>query len=62
MIDVALRMMLAARKAGLDRILHQTWKRPRRGRATVVFGEPMSLTGNDYAALSRQVEAAVGSL
>jgi long-chain acyl-CoA synthetase len=44
---------------GLDRVLHHTWKAPSRGPARVAFGPPMSLTGNDYAALAAQVEAAV---
>jgi long-chain acyl-CoA synthetase len=54
--------VVPVRLSGLDRILHHTWTRPRRGRATVVFGEPMSLTGNDYAELAAQVEAAVRHL
>jgi long-chain acyl-CoA synthetase len=44
---------------GLDRILHQKWKFPKRGRARVAFGAPMFLTGTDYAALARDVEEAV---
>jgi long-chain acyl-CoA synthetase len=47
---------------GLDRILHQSWKFPQRGRATVTFGAPMSLKGNDYAALAAELEAAVRAL
>ena len=58
--------MIAARLAipvvpvrldGLERILHHSWKFPRRGRARVTFGPAMSLTGNDYAALAAQIEA-----
>jgi long-chain acyl-CoA synthetase len=44
---------------GLDRILHSTWKFPRRGRATVTFGPAISLKGLDYAALAAEVEAGV---
>jgi len=47
---------------GLDRILHHTWKFPHRGRARILFGAPMSLKGNDYAALAGEVEEAVKGL
>jgi long-chain acyl-CoA synthetase len=47
---------------GLDRILHQTWRFPRRGHARVTFGPPMLLKDNDYAAVAAQVEAAVRAL
>ena len=47
---------------GLDRILHHTWKFPQRGRARILFGPPMLLKGNDYAALAGEVEAAVRGL
>jgi long-chain acyl-CoA synthetase len=47
---------------GLDRVLHHTRKAPTRGPARVTFGAPMSLRGNDYAALAAQVEAAVREL
>jgi long-chain acyl-CoA synthetase len=54
--------VVPVRLDGLDRILHQSWKFPRRGWATVTFGAPMSLKGNDYAALASEVEAAVRGL
>jgi long-chain acyl-CoA synthetase len=54
--------VVPVRLEGLDRILHQKWKFPVRGDARVVFGRPMSLTGNDYQALAAEVEAAVRSL
>ncbi|HSC30016.1 MAG TPA: lysophospholipid acyltransferase family protein, partial [Vicinamibacterales bacterium] len=54
--------VVPVRLDGLDRILHQTWKFPARGVARVAFGAPMSLKGNDYVALSRQVEEAVRGL
>ncbi len=54
--------VVPVRIEGLDRILHHTWKVPRRGAATVVFGAPMSLKGNDYAALAARVEEAVRGL
>jgi long-chain acyl-CoA synthetase len=54
--------VVPVRLDGLDRILHQRWTLPRRGRARVAFGPPMSLSGSDYAALAREVEAAVRRL
>jgi long-chain acyl-CoA synthetase len=54
--------VVPVRIEGLDRILHHTWKFPVRGRASVAFGPAMSLKGNDYAALARQVEEAVRQL
>ena len=47
---------------GLDRILHQKWKFPKRGKARVAFGNPLWLEGTDYADLARQVEEAVRRL
>jgi long-chain acyl-CoA synthetase len=54
--------VVPVRLEGLDRILHHTWKFPRRGRGRVLFGAPMLLTGNDYAANAAQVERAVRQL
>jgi long-chain acyl-CoA synthetase len=54
--------VVPVRLEGLDRILHHTWKWPARGVASVAFGEPMLLKGNDYAALTAQVESAVKQL
>jgi long-chain acyl-CoA synthetase len=51
--------VVPVRLKGLDRILHHTWKFPRRGPAVVAFGRPLVLEGGDYAALTRQVEDAV---
>ena len=53
--------VVPVRLEGLDRILHQSWKFPQRGRARVTFGAPMSLKGNDYAAMAARVEAAVNA-
>jgi 1-acyl-sn-glycerol-3-phosphate acyltransferase len=47
---------------GLDRILHQTWKFPQRGRARVAFGPALRLEGSDYSALAARIEAAVRAL
>ena len=54
--------VVPVRLDGLDRILHQKWKVPRRGRGRVAFGAPMRLSGGDYAALAREVENAVRRL
>ena len=54
--------VVPVRIEGLDRILHHTWKFPHRGRARVLFGAPMLLKGNDYAALAGEVEGAVRGL
>ena len=47
---------------GLDKVLHHTWKWPKRGQARVAFGAPMQLSGEDYEANARAVEAAVRAL
>jgi long-chain acyl-CoA synthetase len=54
--------VVPVRLEGLDRILHMSWKFPSRGTARVAFGPPISLTGNDYAVLAAEVEAAVKRL
>jgi long-chain acyl-CoA synthetase len=54
--------VVPVRLDGLDRILHHTWKFPKRGVARVTFGAPMSLKANDYAANAALVEAAVRAL
>ena len=54
--------VVPVRLDGLDRILHQTWKFPSRGRARVAFGRPMYLSGSDYGALAQQVQAEVARL
>ena len=50
------------RLVGADRLLHQKARFPTPGRVTVRFGPPLYLQGDDYAALARQVEAAVRAL
>jgi 1-acyl-sn-glycerol-3-phosphate acyltransferase len=47
---------------GVHRVLHRTWRWPKRGTVTVTFGRPLILEGADYAALARQVEEAVAAL
>jgi 1-acyl-sn-glycerol-3-phosphate acyltransferase len=47
---------------GLTRVLHPRWKMARMGRVRVVVGQALYLTGDDYLALAKQVEAAVRGL
>jgi long-chain acyl-CoA synthetase len=47
---------------GVDRVLHPSWKMARPGRVRVAFGALLRLTGDDYEALTRQVEEAVRRL
>jgi long-chain acyl-CoA synthetase len=54
--------IVPVRLDGLDRILHHSWRFPKRGKARVAFGRPMSLSGSDYGALARQVEEEVRRL
>jgi long-chain acyl-CoA synthetase len=54
--------VVPVRLEGLDRILHHTSTLPSIGHARCAFGAPMSLQGNDYAALAASVEAAVRAL
>ena len=54
--------VVPVRLIGLDKVLHQSARMATPGRAVVRFGRPMKLTGDDYAALARQVEDAVRAL
>ena len=54
--------VVPVRVQGVNRVLHQRWKMVRPGRVRVVFGRPMRLRGEDYAALAAEVERAVRSL
>jgi len=47
---------------GLQNVLPPGWRMARPGRVRVVFGRPLTLTGEDYEALARQVEDAVRAL
>ena len=47
---------------GVDRVLHRTWRMARPGRVRITFGEPLTLTGDDFEALAGQVEQAVRGL
>jgi long-chain acyl-CoA synthetase len=50
------------RLEGVDRVLHQTWRWPRRGGVRVTFGAPLTLEGADYAGLARRVREALVAL
>jgi long-chain acyl-CoA synthetase len=63
MIGSRLRVpVVPVRLEGLERVLHRTWRFPRPGKVRVVFGKPLHLRGDDFAALAREVEEAVRRL
>jgi long-chain acyl-CoA synthetase len=47
---------------GLQQVLPPGWRMARPGRVRVTFGKPLTLTGEDYEALAKQVEDAVRAL
>jgi long-chain acyl-CoA synthetase len=51
--------VVPVRLEGVERVLHRTWRWPRPGPVRVTFGAPLTLEGDDYAGLARQVEQAV---
>ena len=54
--------VVPVRLRGVDKILHRRARWPRPGRVEITFGSPLHLTGQDYAALAKQVEEAVLAL
>jgi long-chain acyl-CoA synthetase len=54
--------VVPVRLEGLDRVLPRHARFPSRASGRCAFGAPMLLTGNDYAALAAEVEAAVRAL
>ena len=54
--------VVPVRLEGLDKILHKNARMATPGRAKVKFGKPIRLEGDDYAALAKQIEAAVRAL
>jgi long-chain acyl-CoA synthetase len=54
--------VVPVRLEGLDKVLHHTWHMARPGPARVAFGAPLTLSGEDYEALAKQVEDAVRQL
>jgi long-chain acyl-CoA synthetase len=54
--------VVPVRLEGLEHVLHHSWHMARPGRARIAFGPPMSLRGDDYEALAKQIEDAVKTL
>jgi long-chain acyl-CoA synthetase len=54
--------VVPVRLKGLENVLAPSWWMARPGRVRVVFGPPLQLSGDDYAALAAQVEQAVRRL
>jgi long-chain acyl-CoA synthetase len=54
--------VIPVRLDGLERVLPRQARFPTRSTARCAFGAPILLTGNDYAALAAEVEAAVRAL
>ena len=54
--------VVPVRIVGLDQVLHKDWRMAKPGKVRVIFGEPLHLTGENHAALAREVEAAVKAL
>jgi long-chain acyl-CoA synthetase len=54
--------VVPVRLRGVDKILHRHTQWPKPGRVEITFGSPLYLTGQDYAALAKQVEEAVLAL
>ncbi len=54
--------VVPVRLEGLDKVLHQNAKMATPGPARVTFGAPLTLRGEDYAALASAVERAVRNL
>lgn len=54
--------VVPVRLEGVERVLHRTWRWPRRGHVRVTFGTPLVLDGDDYVALARRVQEAVVAL
>ena len=54
--------VVPVRLEGLQDVLRVGWRMARPGRVRVAFGKPLRLTGDDYEALARTVEAAVRAL
>jgi long-chain acyl-CoA synthetase len=54
--------VVPVRLENFDKVLHPSWKMAKPGRVRVAFGKPMTLVGEDYSALAKQVEDAVREL
>lgn len=51
--------VVPVRLEGLERVLHKSATMATPGRASVIFGKPLRLEGDDYAALARQIREAL---
>jgi len=54
--------VVPVRVAGVENVLRVGWNMARPGRVRVKFGAPLTLRGEDYAALAWEVEEAVKRL
>lgn len=54
--------VVPVRLRGVEKVLHRGWGWPRPGRVEVAFGAPLRLKGNDYGALTKEIEEAVRGL
>jgi len=54
--------VVPVRLEGLEKVLHTKMKFPKRGPVRITFGPPLHLRGEDYVALTREVEEAVRHL
>jgi long-chain acyl-CoA synthetase len=54
--------VVPVRLDGVHLVLHQHWRWPRRGPVRIAFGAPITIEGDDYGSLARQIEAAVRAL
>jgi long-chain acyl-CoA synthetase len=54
--------VVPVRVEGVENVLRVGWNMARPGRVRVKFGAPLTLRGEDYAALAREVEEAVKRL
>lgn len=54
--------IIPVRLEGLEKVLHQKMKFPKRGPVRVAFGAPLHLEGDDYVGLAKRVEDAVRAL
>ena len=54
--------VVPVRLEGVERVLHHTWRWPRRGNVRITFGSPLLLEGDDYLALAHRVQEAVVAL
>ena len=54
--------VVPVRIEGADRVLHETWRMAKPGPIRVAFGKPLRFTGDDYARIAAEIEAAVRAL